>query len=332
MKALFFSPYTLWTPHLYVETTLASALKQWGASTLFVTCGGAKECGMAPSRIYDHEEMCAACRSHSVQLLPGLRQKVRFMQSVLGAEEQAEILEWANGIPADGLRSAAFNGQPIGEWAWSDMVSLWHTLTPDLNTPEVADSYRGFLHGTALAATALPKIFDEFKPDLVVTLNGSFHQHRAAIEVAKARGIRFVTHERGWRDETILLNENAVTNDLDKFREEWEKQKWIPLTGGERAEAEALLNQRRSGKNMNWGAFALPPGERESGPRSDRTALGQAARLADDHFRLRGIHCGSVCAAVSIRVREADGRLVPHKAGINAGGSHSPPTRPSMRK
>lgn len=258
-RILFFSPYTPWMPHTLWEVTLSYALRQRGHSTQFLTCGGLSDCGMAPARMGDHEENCANCRNITSALTSKLRQSVSFFQSGIQVADREQVHAWLESISLDDCRSATFNGLPLGAWVWPEMVSYWHSPEPRLDRPVVARSLRELLQNAALTSLAIPRLYDRHTPEIVVMLNGSFFLHRVAFEAARVRGIRCVTHERGWRDNTLAFNVNAPVNSMDRYLSHWARWRDVPLSGEEVRAAHQLLTERRQGRNMNWAAFTRAP-------------------------------------------------------------------------
>src|SRR5579862_7565027 len=121
-RILFFVPYAPWTPHTMVEVTLAYALRQRGYSTQFVTCGGLPDCGMAPARLQDHEFKCANCREMSGVLTSRLRHRAEFLQAALTDADRKRIEDWASSLSDEALRDAEFDGSPLGQWTWPDLI------------------------------------------------------------------------------------------------------------------------------------------------------------------------------------------------------------------
>jgi hypothetical protein len=278
-QILFFSPYMPWTPHLLWEVTLAYALRQRGHNVKFAACGGLPDCGVAPARMERMQITCEECRKFTTIMLPQtFRLQGEFFQESLTAEDKGAIEAWVMAIPSAELQTACYRGLPLGEWVWPDMISYWHSLEPDLSRPQIADTYRNYLRGAAEAATALPRVYDAFQPDVLVTLNGTFFLHRVAVELAKARGVRVVTHERGWRNDTVVFNAEAFVNDISQYRQQWGHWKDVPLTTEELHAVEKLLTQRRRGLNMNWVGFSPSP--------QDIRAVREAANLPDKPIAL----------------------------------------------
>lgn len=235
---------------------MGHALRQRGHSVRFLTCSGLPNCGMAPLSVPDREEICDQCRHFSQTLIPQMRHSADFIQGMVTGNEKTRIAEWADSLGVEELENAVYAGLPIGTWTRADMVSYWHTLNPQLERDEVARSYRLLLHGAAMAAVALPRLYDKYKPDCVVMLNGSFFLNRVAVEVARTRNVRVVLHERGWMDNTVGFITSGIAGDMAGYQERWEAWKDVPLTRQELEGVARLLQQRRQGMNMNWSAFS----------------------------------------------------------------------------
>ena len=253
---LFFTPYTPWLPHTLWETTMGHALRQRGHSVHFLTCSGLPNCGMAPMPMENHEAFCQHCRDLNCDILPRLRHTSENFQIAVTSEEKAQIEAWAQALSVEELNTASYADLPLGQWTRSDVISRWHTLEPRIDRPEVAESIRLLLIGAAMAAVALPRLYDRHNPDVIVTLNGSFFLNRVAVEIARARGIRVILHERGWMDNTVGFITQGIAGDMAGYQERWQNWKDIPLSDSELEAVAALLQQRRQGVNMNWSAFS----------------------------------------------------------------------------
>lgn len=253
---LFFTPYAPWLPHTLWETTMGHALRQRGHAVRFLTCSGLPNCGMAPAPMEGRESVCANCRDYTQSVLPQLRHKAEYFQTAITGKEKTRSEEWAAELPLEELETACYAGLPLGAWLKADMISRWHTLRPRIERPEVEASYRTLLIGAAQAAIAIPRLYDKYNPDCLVTLNGTFFLNRVAVEIARARNIRVVIHERGWMDNTVGFVTSGVAGDMAGYQERWAAWRDVPLARAELEAVTHLLNQRRGGANMNWAAFS----------------------------------------------------------------------------
>lgn len=297
-RILFFSPYLPWIPHTFWEMTLAYALRERGHTPRFLTCAGLPNCGVNPLRLWKPEDRCRQCRAIREEMLPGGGLTTEAMQSVLSAAEKAEMAVWSAGLRAEELRTTEFEGLPLGEWVWPEMLNCWHSPAPDLNRPEVAQSFRDFLLGAATVARSLPRLFDRDAPDVLVTLNGSFFLHRVALELARRRGIRVITHERGLLDNTLTLNADDGIWGQARFDRIWQDWKDTPLSIEALRAVERLLLQRRKGQNMGWWAFSPSP--------QDLQQVRAAANLPDKPLAL--LCTSSECEASMADRRAAVGQ------------------------
>lgn len=253
---LFFSPYACWAPHMLWEVTLALSLIQRGHRVQFISCSGVPDCGAAPLRLVAAENRCHLCRNISGNELPKLGLSVVPMQKFLDQADEDRLRTWVDGLEVDKLYEANLDGLPLGIWCWPELFNCWHSSEPDLSRPEVVRSYRDFIYGAAVTALAFPRVFDEYRPDALVTLNGAFFLHRTAMEVAIKHGVRAITHERGLQDNTLLLNANAPVWDDGHILKTWNEWKDTSLSIGALRQVEQLLSQRRKGQNMGWIAFS----------------------------------------------------------------------------
>jgi hypothetical protein len=239
--------------------TLAYALRERGHTPQFIACGGASDCGVNPLRLWKPEDRCRQCHTLREKMLPGGGLPTEAMQTRLMDGEQTELIAWVAGLPIEQLRTAKYAGLPLGEWVWPEMLNYWHSPDPDMARPEVAQSFRDFLLGAATAALCLPRVFDAHHPNVLVTLNGTFFLHRVAVELARARDIRLVTHERGLQDNSLTLNADDFIWGQARFDRIWHNWKETPLSVEALRSVERVLMQRRRGQNMGWWAFSPSP-------------------------------------------------------------------------
>ena len=106
-------------------------------------------------------------------------------------------------------------------------------VAPRMEREEVERSYRHVLVGAAMAAVAMPRLYDKYNPGRVVTLNGTFFLNRVAVEIARARDIRVILHERGWMDNTVGFITSGVAGDMAGYQERWAAWRDVPLTRAE---------------------------------------------------------------------------------------------------
>jgi hypothetical protein len=183
------------------------------------------------------------------------------------------IDRWAAALPAETLLEAEWNGDPVGAWSRSTSFSHFRCSALDPDNAEMVRVFREQVRSTALAVEGIDVALDRLQPDTVVLLNGRFFAHWAMVERCKQRGIRFVTHERGMRKDTVRFAEQCRTHELDQNRQMWQQWEEIPLSLSELEATRQVLLDRRYGRNSSWLSFSPPPQE--------ASRIRQAYRLDD---------------------------------------------------
>ncbi|MFQ5767508.1 MAG: hypothetical protein ACE5ID_05935 [Acidobacteriota bacterium] len=279
-RVLFYSPYGKWHYHRVQEATLAHALKQRGAAVRFVACDGLfPACDVYREGLNPRGPVsCLECQhvSTGVQLAMGL--EAQWLGRHLPAGAAAAVHDWVQSLPAEELLAASWRGYPVGAWARSSAFFQYRMSRFDLENSSAIQGVRDHVHGTALATEALLPLYDEFRPDVVVLLNGRFFSHWAALELARERGIKVVTHERGLVAGSLRFLENRRVHDLHAYDSLWENWRDHPLNTEELTYTHNLLQDRRAGRNLPWTPFSPAP-ECEEGLRR-RLHLGERPVIA----------------------------------------------------
>lgn len=262
-RVLVFSPYASWRYHTALEATWGHALRLRGADVRFVTCDGlSRTCDVYRANLNPRGPLsCLECQSSVAGQLFAYGTPYRWLSGWLPPEVPERAEAWAAGLAREDLLEARWNDLPVGEWARTSAYSQHRTAVLDLEHPRVEAMLRELLVGTVCFAEALESLFRSWRPDLLLTLNGRFFAHWTAIEIARQHGVRFVTHERGLRRDSVRFGEGARTHDLEPLRRLWELWKDVPSSAAELEEVGALLEERRQGKNYSRLSFSPPAQE-----------------------------------------------------------------------
>lgn len=261
MRVLFFSPYATWHYHGVLEITWAHALAQRGAEVRFVTCDAQfPACdvwreGLNPR----HALSCVDCQQRTASLHRDMGMPYTWLGSYVPRPARAAIRDWVEALERDELLGAHWKGRPVGQWARSSAFYQFRMSRFDLDQPRVAAGVRAHVEGTAIAVEGLEALLDEWRPDLVVLLNGRFFAHQTAFALARERGIRVVTHERGLLKGTLRFADDARIHDLGLYETLWERWHDVPLEESELAWTRAVLADRRAGRNLPWESYSPPP-------------------------------------------------------------------------
>lgn len=260
-RVLFFSPYAAWRYHTALEATWGHALRLRGADVRFVTCDGLSgACDVYRPDINPRDALsCAECQARCASQLSELATPFTWLGSYVPHAVRERAALWARALPREALLDARWNELPVGEWARASACTHFRSAELELLHPRVDAAVRAFLAGTVLFAEGIDVLLDELRPDVLVLLNGRFFAHWAAIELARRRGLRFVTHERGFRRDTVRFAAGARTHELEPMRASWEAWKDVPLDEAELEEIGSVLADRRAGRNASRLSFSPPP-------------------------------------------------------------------------
>lgn len=276
---LFFSPYAKWKYHTAQETTWAHGLRQRGAQARFVLCDGLlPACDIFRLTVNPREPLsCVSCMATTTAQFETLRTPFEWLSSYLPREVRGQASEWLAGLEPSGLQRAEWKGRPVGQWAATSVFYQLRSSTLDMGNPRHVELLQQHLRGVVLAIEAIEVLYDEVRPDTVVLLNGRFFTHWAAFELARERGIRVVTHERGLNKNTARFAENHRTHELAPIRDLWDAWKDTPLGEERLGEVLNILRNRCLGIDYAVNPFSPPLGA-EGQPESIREHLGLDAR------------------------------------------------------
>lgn len=260
-RALFFSPYGQWHYHGACETTMGHALRARGMEVRFIGCDGLfPACDVFRAATDKRTPTsCLSCQKTAASLYEGMATPYQWLGRHVTPGVFEEISAWLEDIPNEALLAARYRGYPVGRWARSSVHFHFRASHIELADKELAQGWRDHILGCAIAIDGISRLLDDWRPDLVILLNGRFFSHWAAIELAIERGIRVVTHERGMRAATLRFAENGRVHDLALFEQLWSLWGDIPLNRSELLWIDALLSDRRFGRGVPYLKYSPDP-------------------------------------------------------------------------
>lgn len=272
VRVLCWMPYGQWSPHAQQEMTILNGARWRGAEVRYVLCDGAfRECDAHWAATSPRPDgACVGCRARQARQAHDARLPHEWLGRHVSDAERAMAAEWAATLPVESLVTASWNGWAIGAWIVSSVHSHHRTNHVDPHDPVHEATLRAYLEAGLLVAFAMDRLLAAWRPDVVLLFNGRLSGLRVAFELARAAGIRVVTHERGWRNETLYLAENADCLSVSPIRDAWPAWRDVPLTAEEFGTTAQWLHDRAHGRGLNWNAFTEPPGALEA----VRSALG----------------------------------------------------------
>ena len=264
-RILSFNPYGRWNVHALQEMTIMHAARLRGAEVRYVLCDGAfRECDMHWGVVLPRTATsCAECVAGQHQQAENMKFPHEWLTSHLTPLERSMASDWAASLPDDELLDAAWNEWTLGAWVVSSVHSHFRTNFVDPRNAEHARVLRAYLEAGLLTAFAMTRLIADWRPDVLLQFNGRMAAPRVALEMARAAGVRVVTHERGWLIETLYVAENADCLSLQPIREAWSRCHDVPLDPAECEQVAQWLSDRAHGRNLNWVAFTAAPGSVE---------------------------------------------------------------------
>lgn len=251
-----------WPNHTAYEGVIAHALRMRGAEVALVTCGGGMPvCEMGWGR-HVYPRPCDRCAWHTDRYAEATGIRTYRLRDGFGWGARPPD------APADPPAA------PV-DVRWAARISVpWFLKSTDVEgAPDGAAARRDYEVAAAGVAEAASEILDDFKPDAVLMVNGTFAAERAFRALADERGIRTPSYEIGHRANTLFMSQGAPACDLDAGPV-WETVKDVALTPEQDEALERLLVQREHGEGAHERYFETT--ERDTA--ALRTALGLTDR------------------------------------------------------
>lgn len=261
-RVLCYMPYGRWNLHALQEMTILHAARLRGAEVRYVLCDGVfRECDMHWGVVLPRTPAsCAVCIAGQHEQANNMKFPHEWLGGFVTSVEREMAGEWAASLPSVALHSATWEQWPLGAWVISSVHSHFRANEIDVAEVEHERVLRAYLEAGLLTAFALSRLLRDWKPDVLLQFNGRQATTRVALELARAAGVRVITHERGWLNETMYLAEDADCLALSPIRDAWARWRHVPLTAAECEHVLQWLTDRAQGRNLSWVAFTSAPG------------------------------------------------------------------------
>jgi hypothetical protein len=275
-RILAYSPYSRWTLHGRHEGTILHALRLRGAEVQYVLCDGLySECDQFWAAVEPRPAgACVTCQAAQARHASEMGLDYRWLGRYLTTDEERTAHAWVQALPAAALLDARYDRWPVADWVRLSLQSHFRAGHLDVTVPEVESAVRRYLLSGLIACFALSRLLDESAPDALLLFNGRMSSTRVALELARARGIRVIVHERGARHEWMTLTENMPWHALEPLRRYWREWGEVPLTAGELAEIDDVMEARAEGRDLPW----TPLTANRQSPAKVREELGLSTR------------------------------------------------------
>lgn len=254
-KVLFFAPFGQFGVHHQLDALLAAALRKRGCEVFAVTCDGIfSTCDVLTWSGDRAAQVCTECAACSKRLFARFQLPLAQLRSYLTPHDFERVRQWSIGLDVTTYTRAEFDGQPVGEWAISSVFSHFRITSASLHRPEVRLVHRGYLVTAALTWIALSRLVKEQPVDAMVIFNSRMATYRVAYEVARANGLRVLSHERGTTPNSFSLYEDCACTDPQSVFRFVDQRRQVPLSPEEITQGSAMMH-RQGGVNMNWPGY-----------------------------------------------------------------------------
>lgn len=230
-KKILFNSQFCWN-HGPVEYTLATSLKLRGHDVRMNACGGLPDyCELQTSAT--ERPLCSSCLKGVLQQFDAFGLPF-YVQRDFATDDifvEAKRIAHEQDIPA--ILNSDISGVPVGKIAWINLFHYFKGYPFELKEEKEA-VFRRCVNSAVLITKLTNRLFDTYRPDVAVTVNGKFLQWAPFAIIAKQRGIPFVT----WEDLSIIpsgvifdYNDIAHEQQVDKI---WAEESKEPISEAQR--------------------------------------------------------------------------------------------------
>lgn len=254
-RVLFFVPFGSWTVHNQLDAVLATALRSRGAEVAVILCDGLFSNCYVTRNSPNPQAECAHCAASGKQFFSAFNLPQVQLRDYVTPEDFERASQIIKDIDTAELRSFCYKSAPLGELIGATVCSYYRVTWDKLHEPEVVALLRQYLAYAIVAFDGLGRLFDEYQPSHLTLMNGRGYLHSPAYALAETRGVKIVTHERGYFDGSFMLCNDDVAGGFSgytRIAKAWES---IPLTAEEATRVKEYFEGREFGKNLNFHSY-----------------------------------------------------------------------------
>ena len=190
MRTLVYATCGFADPSLAILLDAADRAHLAGEDVFFAHCSGASHlCFDNPS---GNPLLCKLCRHCVSRYVKDRREWLKVIPIDLTAPIHAETFDYSTVAE---LKKVAYRGCSIGYGVLSMYISLTRDCFPDFSNQKLKGYFDGLLLEAVKISDRAYKCFEEVKPDKLICFNGRLMENRSFHEVAKIKGIPFVSKE-----------------------------------------------------------------------------------------------------------------------------------------
>lgn len=262
LKILYGPSFSVYPPCYAHDVIFSTALRIRGAEIVPIYCDSVQhtECNYFGGVWGGGAKFKASCRNcckTSGQMWSQVGITPISLSAHLDSNETAGIEETVAALADGDWLSFRYDDLPFGQWAKDILVNNY--VVGDYRLVEGHEQLgRVHLRNLLVVHAAYVRIFDEVRPDRVIT-NDSYYGMWAILQhLCERRKIPFYSHWSGTRPGAWCYACNDASMNLD-YRRAWPNFSASPLTAHQRALVEDWLSGRLSGKDMLLDTASLAP-------------------------------------------------------------------------
>jgi len=257
---LCFAPYGKWLVHNQVDAVVGKALELRGCPVMIVRCDGVyRDCevtGRADRFQMDQADLCRVCAQTGDQFFKSFHLPQVQLRQYIQPEDVNQAETWVQTLDPSTYATATWQNVPIGAWVTSSINTYFRlSSAADLLRSDVQPVHRRYLADGLVTYLALHRLLEATQPNALFLFNGRFAPYRIAFEVAQARGLDVLIHERGYVDNSFAFYDNTICLDPKSALATAAAWRHTPLVQPELAQTQQYFQQREQGKGLNWQSF-----------------------------------------------------------------------------
>jgi len=175
-----------------------------------------------------------------------------------------EVRRRVSKFDEEACRQYVIDGIPIGRLALNPLIHYFRCSAMSVDRPRILEAYRDFLAQGTILKEIIERALDAIRPDAMFLLNGTFLDSSLQFTLARARGIRVVTFEAGFRLNTILLGENEPIISFPMVRYLPKTYDSYSLSKVQEDELDRYLETRSYGKDNVFDYWGKPKFDHDS--------------------------------------------------------------------
>jgi len=257
-RVLCFSLRGAWTTHIAWETLIALGLRLRGAQVEFFTCGGAlPACGMEQIG----KPPCISCYHYLLNFVQPFGFPIKVANGMISKNKLQKVFQNIEATNWQNVYNYEYNGLNLGQIVLP--MVRWYSrrgrLPEDKETLKV---YQMFLKSSVLITKLCQTLLSKNNYDVIFCINGEFFAEAIIHLLAKKRGIRVVTYERGYHPDSLFFQHD---NSACKYvvQRYWEQFASVHLSIEESSRLDNYISKRYCGVKGIGGLIFWPKIEQD---------------------------------------------------------------------